>query len=85
VGGVKGEVPLLAGPTLETYNQVFPFLRFKNTHLPITHFKRQGHLALPFYYYLSLDNEEDPRLKRDFAWLKALSWVCPPPAGFSER
>jgi len=37
VGAGKGEIPLLAGPTLETYNQGFPFQRLKNTHLPITY------------------------------------------------
>jgi len=30
----------------------------------------------------ALDNEGDPRLRWDFALLKALSSACPPPAGF---
>ncbi|MGD2151354.1 MAG: hypothetical protein PVF99_12160, partial [Desulfobacterales bacterium] len=47
-GGFKGEVPLIAGPPLETYNTGFQFLRLKNKHLPITYFRRQGHLTLPF-------------------------------------
>ena len=44
VGGFKGEVPLLAGPTLETYDTGLQFLCLRNKHLPITSFRRQGHL-----------------------------------------